>query len=110
MTDEEALRLHKRGMTGHEDACPCESCRMFAAGHHMALAHARQWRPLTDDTKTLTDDPKTWPEVGWIVVWDARMPTRAKAGRVLSETGTELMRQGWTHWLPLPEPPKGESK
>lgn len=82
----------------------------FCAGFRAGLAHAQQWRPLTDDTKTLTDDPKTWPEVGWIVVWDARMPTRAKAGRVLSETGTELMRQGWTHWLPLPEPPKGESK
>lgn len=29
----------------------------FCAGFRAGLAHARQWRPLTDD-------PKSWPEEG----------------------------------------------
>lgn len=106
MTDGEALRTFLSTFAScfltHDTEEREAACEYAADGFAAGLAHARQWRPLTED-------PKTWPEVGWIVVWDARMPTRAKAGRVLSETGTELMRQGWTHWLPLPEPPKGGS-
>lgn len=63
----------------------------------LRLDAERQWRPLTDH-------PKTWPEEGqWVLLWDG---TAAEDWRWLYTAHSFV--QGWTHWLPLPEPPKGE--
>lgn len=57
-----------------------------------------QWRPLTED-------PATWPEESMVVV-------RARENHALTLTWWgEYQRRawqqlGWTHWLPLPDPPK----
>ena len=79
----------------------------FGAGFAAGLAHARAWRPLTDD-------PATWPEerrwVCTIKPGDARVsgPLPWPGGDV-ERIRSALALLGWTHWLPLPDPPK-ESK
>ncbi len=69
----------------------------FAAG----LAHARRWHPLTSA-------PETWPEEGQLVavVDAARGWADPNANADALFWNARAARQGWTHWHPLPPPPK----
>jgi len=68
------------------------------------LHEAAQWRPLTSD-------PKTWPENGQLVaVVDAEKKWAIPdANANAAYWSPRVAANGWTHWLPLPEPPKGGS-
>lgn len=64
---------------------------------------AQQWRPLTES-------PASWPESGTrMAIVDAADMTRFRiATRVHApEQMADFIVNGWTHWLPLPPPPKG---
>lgn len=96
MTDEEACAA---ALDRHFDECVLLVARGFAAG----LAHARKWRPLTES-------PASWPESGTrMAIVDAADMTRFRiATRVHApEQMADFIVNGWTHWLPLPPPPKG---
>lgn len=98
MTDEEAMSLFLAGYTGHGKPCDCTRCVGFTAGFMMALAHARQWRPLTDD-------PKSWPEEGQEVVLTG--PEWTDVATWTDGQGATLHGDPqWTHYLPLPDPPQ----
>lgn len=72
----------------------------------------RQWRPLTSD-------PATWPEEGRLVVLRAdfapigddleRIPGPTEY-RYCTGPWSRPCAEFWSWWLPLPPPPKGESK
>lgn len=76
----------------------------FRDGFRAGLKHARQWRPLTED-------PATWPEEGQLVaVVDAEKKWGIPdANANATYWSPRVAANGWTHWLPLPEPPKGGS-
>lgn len=106
MTDEEACAA---ALDRHFDECESytgDERRAFDGGFRAGLAHARQWRPLTAD-------PASGPERGTrMAIVDAADMTRFRiATRVHApEQMADFIVNGWTHWLPLPPPPKGESK
>lgn len=98
MTDDEALSLMLRGYSGHGDECRCQQCRDFRAGFHVALTHARRWRPLTSDEAT-------WPTTGqWVLLYDGRVTDDDAGTEWNADSVAIALGEGWTHWLPLPPP------
>ena len=98
MTDEEAMAAARET---HYTEANATAYDYFDDGFRAGLAHARQWRPLTED-------PATWPEVGaHVLVYDA--PQSAAHIYRLAVTGDALRKLGWTHWAPLPAPPEQET-
>lgn len=105
MTDEEALSEanRERDNVAEQFWSVSDIDPEFAAGFRAGLAHARQWRPLTDD-------PGTWPEEGQRVATLTRSGLLAAHSWFVEVDGRAVDAGYTTHWLPLPEPPKEKSE
>lgn len=96
MKDEEALKSHRhewvcqQANAGHRTTI--NALDAYAAGFRAGLAHARTWRPLTED-------PASWPGEGQRVLM---LDAEEDETRVVVWPRTTNSR-GWTHWAPLPE-------
>lgn len=108
MKDEEALKSHRhewvcqQANAGHRTTV--NALDGYAAGFRAGLAHARQWRPLTAD-------PASWPGEGqWVLLYDGAVTDDDTGTEWNADSVAVALGEGWTHWLPLPPPPKGESK
>lgn len=104
MTDETAMADACSAYLSTDDP-PLAADDVFEAGFAAGLAHARKWRPLTSD-------PASWPEEGQYVMFGAWSAdgTRCWISSMLTCMRADMTPTGWSWWLPLPPPPKGESK
>lgn len=93
-------------MTDEDETACAASWEMYAgdrawdahdAGFRAGLAHARTWRPLTDD-------PKSWPEEGQTVALICRRNGRTQGGSLVDFDKRAVGY--YTHYLPLPDPPQ----
>lgn len=94
MTDDDKARA--AAWAQHEHRFTAEGAEAYAHGWKDALAHARRWRPLTDDP----------PEDGqWVLLYNGEVTDDVFLAGV---SPGHLALEGWTHWLPLPPPSEEE--
>lgn len=108
MTDRERLlKILNVPIYPHENVDPLEAVADFLLDNGVTFAkdtNVPSWISVNDfvpepHKKVLCSGPK-----GGIFIAE----TRRCAGRVLWDDRTRIGRRNVTHWMPLPEPPKGE--